>query len=257
MADALIGHTGFVGGNLARQHVFDACFNSKNIADINGGVFDLLVCSGMPAAKYLANQRPWEDRATLDRLLSCLRRSDAAQVVIISTVDVYPQPVNVDEDATIDPSAQQPYGKHRYLLEQAARTHFPRVLIVRLPGLFGPGLKKNAIYDLLHGNMLDKIDASGVFQFYNLDHLWDDIQKALSLNLDVLNIATEPFSVRDMAKEAFDLEFTNRLGGPAPRYDFRSKHAGAWGGRDGYLYDRAQVTKELQEFVAREKAGAQ
>lgn len=255
MADALIGHTGFVGGNLARQHHFDACFHSKTIPEIAGQSFDMLVCSGMPAAKYLANQRPWDDRTTLDRLLTHLRRADAAQAVIISTVDVYPQPIGVDEDTPIDPSAQQPYGKHRYILEQAARAQFPRVLVVRLPGLFGHGLKKNAIYDLLHDNQLFNIDASGVFQFYNLDHLWADIQKALALGLELLNVATEPFTVGDMAKEAFGREFTNHRPLPPPRYDFRSKHAAAWGGKDGYLYNCGQVMSELRDFVAREKAG--
>jgi nucleoside-diphosphate-sugar epimerase len=255
MEDALIGHTGFVGSNLAGQHEFQGCFNRKNITEIAGGRFDLLVCSAMPAAKWVANSRPWDDRANFDRLLGCLRRAEAEQVVVISTVDVYPEPVGVDEDSPINPLAQQPYGKHRHMLEQALRAHFPRVLVLRLGGLFGSGLKKNAVYDLLHNNMLDKIDANGVFQFYCLDHLWADIQKGLAEGLELLNVATEPFSIRDMSKEAFGIDFNNRLPTPPPRYDFRSKHAAAWGGRDGYLYLRDQVMNELRDFVARERAG--
>jgi nucleoside-diphosphate-sugar epimerase len=256
MADALIGHTGFVGSNLARQHEFQACFNTKNIAEIAGGRFDLLVCSGMPAVKWAANRQPWADRASLDRLLGNLRRAEAEQVVVISTVDVYPNPVEVDEDSPINPLAQEPYGKHRHMLEQAVRAHFPRVLILRLGGLFGTGLKKNAVYDLLHNNLVDKIDANGVFQFYSLDHLWADIQKALAEGLELLNVTTEPFSIRDMAKEAFGIDFNNHLPTPPARYDFRSKHAATWGGRDGYLYLREQVMSELRDFVAGERAGA-
>ena len=33
---ALIGHTGFVGSNLARQGAFDALYNSSNIESIAG-----------------------------------------------------------------------------------------------------------------------------------------------------------------------------------------------------------------------------
>ncbi len=44
--DALIGHTGFVGGNLLRQHGFGACFNTSNIETIGGRDFDALVFSG-------------------------------------------------------------------------------------------------------------------------------------------------------------------------------------------------------------------
>ena len=32
MSTALIGHTGFLGGNLARQFSFDECYHSTNIA---------------------------------------------------------------------------------------------------------------------------------------------------------------------------------------------------------------------------------
>ena len=68
MADALIGYTGFVGSNLLRQRAFDATYNSKNIGDIAGREFELLVCAGAPAAKWLANSKPDEDAANLDRL---------------------------------------------------------------------------------------------------------------------------------------------------------------------------------------------
>jgi nucleoside-diphosphate-sugar epimerase len=256
MQDALIGHTGFVGGNLARQHPFAACFNSKNVEDIAGRSFGLLVCSAMPAAKWLANREPDRDRATLDRLLSCLRWARAERVVVVSTVDVYPSPLGVDEDSPIDPDAQNPYGRHRHLLEQAAREQFPRVAVLRLPALFGPGLKKNAVFDLLHGNEVHKIHADGVFQFYNLEHLWADIDRTLAHGLALVNVAAEPLSVREVAREAFGIDFDNRPAAPPARYDMRSRHAALFGGRDGYLYGRGQVLRELKEFVEREKAGS-
>lgn len=254
MPDALIGHTGFVGGNLARQHRFDQLFNSKNIEAIAGSHFDLLMVSAMPAAKWLANREPGKDRATLDRLLGCLRRAEANLVVVISTVDVYPDPVGVDEDTPIEPAAQHPYGRHRLLLEQAVAEHFPNVLVVRLPGLFGQGLKKNAIYDLMHGNDIHKIHADGVFQFYNLDHLWSDIGKAMAERLTLVNFATEPVSMREVAREAFAMDFDCQPGSPPARYNFRSRYAEILGGRGGYLYPREQVLSELREFVAREKS---
>src|SRR5258705_293290 len=118
MSDALIGHTGFVGGNVAAQHRFQAFFNSKNIESIRGQRFDLLVVSGMPAAKWLANRDPLGDLAVLDRLWDCVSRCRAEAVVIMSTVDVYPAPFGADEDSCIEPIYQQSYGKHRLKLEQ-------------------------------------------------------------------------------------------------------------------------------------------
>lgn len=256
MTQALVGHTGFVGGNLAAQSRFDACFNSKTIDAIAGRRFDRVVVSGMPAAKWIANGDPAGDRATLDRLWGDLRQVTAAEVVVISTVDVYPNPAGVDEDTPIDASAQQPYGLHRLELERRAAAHFPRVLSVRLPGLFGPGLKKNAIYDLLHGNETHKIHANGVFQFYNLARLTSDIAVSLAAGLDVVNFATEPVSVREVAREAFGIDFTNDTGTKPARYDVRSKHAARFGGANGYLQSRREVLADLRAFVRLEQARA-
>lgn len=256
MTSALVGHTGFVGSNLLRQHRFDATFNSSNVEQLAGRAFDLLVVSAMPAAKWVANADPAGDRATLDRLWGAVKPARAQAVVLISTVDVYPTPIGVDEATPIDPAAQQAYGKHRLMLEYRAADHFPRVLCVRLPGLFGPGLKKNAVYDLLHDNEVHKVHANGVFQFYNLNRLWADVQTALAAGLSVVNFATEPVSIREVAREAFGLDFMNDPGTKPARYDVRTAHAGLFGGFAGYLDPREEVLAELRMFAAAERDSA-
>src|SRR5262249_35175102 len=149
-----------------------------DIEEIAGQAFDLVVCSGAPAAKWKANRDPEQDRRCLDRLWANLDRVDAAKVVLISTVDVYARPVAVDEDADVDQGHATPYGQHRHKLECRIADRFD-ALIVRLPGLFGPGLKKNVIHDFLSGHELHKIDSRAVFQFYPLSRLWSDIEVAL------------------------------------------------------------------------------
>lgn len=147
---ALIGHTGFVGRHLSEQHQFDVHYNSKNSDEMLGQEFDLLVCSGIRAEKWLANRQPEKDWAGIEGLLEKLKKVSAKQVVLISTIDVYPTPVEVDEDSLIDPETCHVYGKHRLLAEQAFEQQFDNLLIIRLPALFGRGLKKNFIYDLIH-----------------------------------------------------------------------------------------------------------
>jgi nucleoside-diphosphate-sugar epimerase len=253
LPDALVGHTGFVGGNLARQRPFDALFHSRNIESIAGRAFGLLAVSAMPAAMWIANSDPEADLANLDRLLGCLRTVRADRVVVLSTVAVYPHPVAVNEDSPIEESSQTPYGRHRHQLERRLADQFPRLLCVRLPGLFGPGLKKNAIHDLIHDHETHKINASAFYQFYNLDRLWPDISKALSANLSIINFATEPTSIKEVARAAFGLDFTNDPGNPPARFDMRSRHAGLYNGRDGYLYDRRTILDELAHFVRQER----
>jgi nucleoside-diphosphate-sugar epimerase len=253
MASALIGHTGFVGGNLAAQHRFDDFYNSKNIESIAGRAYDLLVVSGMPAAMWIANKDPAADRAVLDRLVQAVRQANAERVVLISTVAVYPTLIDVDEDSSIDVASQTPYGRHRLQLEQELSGRFSRLLIVRLPGLFGTGLKKNVVYDLLHNHEVHKLNAANTYQFFNLDRLWDDVSKAWDCGAPIVNFTTEPTSVREVARAAFDLEFTNDVGSPAVHFNVRSRYAAHFGGKAGYFYSRRQVLDELRAFVSRER----
>ncbi len=255
MNTALIGHTGFVGGSLARQTGFTHCYNSKNIEEIQGNAFELLVISGMPAAKWIANGDPAADRAILDRLWGCVSRCVAQQVVVMSTVDVYPKPVEVDEETVIDTAAQQTYGRNRLLLEELVKGHFSNTLVIRLPGLFGPGLRKNALYDLLHNNELHKVNAAGSFQFYNMNRLWDDVRKAQQHQLGLVNFVTEPVTIGEAARAAFGIDFTNDTGTPPARYNIRSRHAQVFGGDHGYCYSREQVLTEMGAWVRSEREG--
>ena len=254
MKTALIGYTGFVGSNLIRQRNFDDFYNSKNIESIVGKNYELLVCAGAPAVKWLANKEPIKDRENLQRLMGCLRQVSAQKIILISTIDVYPVPVEVDEDTKIEVEGLQPYGKHRLELERFIQGRFDS-LIIRLPGLFGSGLKKNIIYDFLNDNIGDWIHKDSVFQFYNLEHLWGDIQTALEHGLELVNFATEPMSVREVAAEAFGFEFTNEPQQNPAKYDMRTLYFQLFDGFEpGYLYNKSQVLLELKEFVSNQTA---
>jgi hypothetical protein len=98
----LIGHTGFVGQSLLRGAAFADLYHSQNIEAIRKKSYGLVVCAGAPAAKWVANQRPDEDSANLKRLIGCLETVTAGQFVLISTVDVYRSPHQVDEETPVD-----------------------------------------------------------------------------------------------------------------------------------------------------------
>lgn len=248
MTRALIGHTGFVGGNLAAQTRFDEFYNSKNIESIAGKQFDLLVCCGTRAEKWIANAQPEADKAGILRLTDVLSSVRANKVVLISTVDVYPNPQLVDEDSVIENQGGNAYGRHRYELEQWIGRRF-EALVVRLPGLFGAGLKKNIVYDFLHGNQTDRIHRDSVYQFYDLSRLWSDIELCRQAALHVVNFATEPVSVADVARDAFGFEFTNAPASAPARYDFRTKYDRLFGGENGYLCTRNDVLSRMRDFV--------
>lgn len=170
---------------------------------------------------------------------------------MISTVDVYPNPKDVDENSLIDTSLQHAYGKHRYELENFVENNFDS-LIVRLPGLFGKGIKKNIIYDFLHNNQINKIHKDSAYQFYYLDDLWNDIKIAQKMNLKVVNFATCPTSVEEIASKIFGLSFDNVTSNPAC-YDFKSKYDSIYQGKNGYMYSKDQILQKMNQFVKRER----
>jgi nucleoside-diphosphate-sugar epimerase len=253
-SSALIGHTGFVGGNLLRQRPFDAYFNSTNIEAIAGRSFDLAVCSGARAEKWKANANPDQDLDNIERLTRALEHVETRKLVLISTVDVFLEPLGVDEDSPAPTTGLHAYGKNRRRLEQIVAGRFD-ALIVRLPALYGPGLKKNALYDLLHDNEVSKIDARGAFQFFNVGRLWRDIETALDNELALVHLPTEPVTVGEIARAAYGIELTNELDKPPARYDVRTRFATLFGGLDPYIERKPQVLAGIAAWVARERAG--
>lgn len=248
---ALIGNSGFVGSNLEQQVSFTHTYNSQTIAEASGQHFDLLVIAAPSAVKWRANKFPDEDRAMVQNLMKQLDLVEADECVSISTCDVYEHPQGLDEDADIEPtlSTLHAYGKHRYELEKFIREKFKRQLIVRLPALFGQGLKKNVIYDFLHNNQLEAIHSESMFQFYNLEYLWRDITTAREAGITLLNITSEPVSVSKIALTCFNRVFKNQPHTNPAQYDVRSKHAELFGGENGYLYDAEAILDDISAFV--------
>jgi hypothetical protein len=252
---ALIGYTGFVGGTLARGGSFDALYNSKNIADIAGRSFDLVVCAGVSAAKWLANKEPEADRAAIAPLTRSLDRVEARELVLISTIDVYPDPsLPLDERHAIDPATTHAYGRHRYELEQWVRGRFPLARIVRLPALFGTGLRKNALYDLLNDNQVGNIDPNGVFQWYPMRRIGDDLDIVRRSDLRLVNLFTEPVGMSEIIAAFFPAAPTGRSTASAPRYALRTRHAPRFGGADGFIMSKSDVLRDMADFVAAERS---
>jgi dTDP-4-dehydrorhamnose reductase len=249
---ALIGYTGFVGGNLLAQSAFDALYNSSNIDEIAGRSFDLILCAGAPAEKWKANADPERDLANIERLAAAVTRASARRFVLLSTVDVFGSPIAVDEQSPVSTGGLHAYGRNRRLLEERIAASFDTT-IVRLPGLYGPGLKKNVIFDFLHDNDVQKVDSRGVFQFYDTARLWGDLEIAVRSGLPLVHLPTEPVTVAEVARAAFGIEFDNRVAPTPARYDLRTRHAALFGGEGAYIEDSARVLDGIAAFVARER----
>ena len=248
---ALVGWTGFVGGSLDARIAPVARFRSTDVDQLPAADVDEVVCAGAPAEKWRANAEPEADRAGIRRLVDALDGSRAGSCVLVSTVDVFADSRGVDETTPADTAQEQAYGRHRAELEEFVRRRFDDVLVVRLPGMYGPGLKKNLVYDLIHqpGARFAHQDSS--FQFYDVRDLWGHVLLARDAGLSVVNLATEPVTSAQVARECFGVDYRcdDR---PQVAYDLRTAHAGALAGREGpYLRSADEVLTGIRSWGAR------
>lgn len=250
--NALIGFSGFVGGTLLKQSFFESTYRSTTIDEIKNKSFNMVVCAGAPAQKWIANKNPQCDRDVIESLIARLKTIQCKMFILISTVDVFRRPLGVDEDTVIEEDGLHAYGLNRRTLEKFVQSHFPDYLIVRLPGLVGPGLRKNVIYDLLNNHNLSAVDSRAVFQFYPMVNLWCDIEKAVAAGLKLVHLTAEPIGVSDVASLGFGKPFSNKLASSPAVYDFKSKHAHIFGGQGCYQYSVRETLLAIRAYAQSE-----
>jgi nucleoside-diphosphate-sugar epimerase len=254
--NALIGYSGFVGSNLMRRGQFECLFNSVNFREMRGQHFRTVVCAGVSAVKWEANLDPAADWAAIRKLIEVLATVEAERFILVSTVDVYRNPeLPLDEDSEIAPG-NHAYGLHRLQLEQWLSTRFDNRLIVRLPALFGPGLKKNALYDIINNHELEKINPDHRFQWYPVERLYQDLARLTQHPLRLVNLVTEPITIASILERHFPGRRVGPGGAPAS-YALRSRHADVLGGRDGFLLNSEQVHLALASYISERDAAAE
>lgn len=250
---ALIGYSGFVGSTLLNQRKFTDLYRSTNIIDIRSKSYDLVICAGAPAKKWLANKDPVSDELVIDNLISHLQSVKAKKFILISTVDVFKSPQGVKENSEVLLEGLHAYGRNRFKLEEFVKCNFKNHLIIRLPGLVGRGLRKNIIFDFLNGNNLERIDSRNVFQFYPMQYLCQDINRALELNLDLLHLTAAPLTVEEVAELGFGICFKNKTTEPVVRYDMETKYASYWGSESSYQYSKKDSLDAIKSYARTEK----
>lgn len=253
---ALIGWSGFVGGALEPRIRPSARFRSTDVHKLAEAEVDEVVCAGAPAEKWRANAEPERDWAGISRLMAALDSTQASSCVLISTIDVHADSRGVDESTPADTEQEQAYGRHRALLEEFVTRRFDDALVVRLPGMFGPGLRKNLVYDLIHQPAERFAHAASTFQFYDVRDVWGHVLAARDAGLRVVNLATEPVSAAQVARECFDVDYDcdDRM---RAAYDLRTRYAAELAGRDGtYLRTAAEILTSIRVWAARELMGA-
>ena len=121
--------------------------------------------------------------------------------LLVSSTSVYGHSDRTTEDVEIDSADLPPYGLQKYLAELVVRATVPNWVIFRLGPLVGPGLRKNAIFDLLHsGRLYVHPDSAASFVDTRVaaDAIWR-LRERLGQIYNVSGVGT--VSLRDVARD--------------------------------------------------------
>jgi nucleoside-diphosphate-sugar epimerase len=158
----VLGGLGFVGSAMVRRcqakGVDAVAVDRDNYAEYVGQRCDILINANGNSSKLLGRSDPLgEFDASVRSVRASLIDFRFELYVHLSSGDVYPDcsdPAHTKEDAAIEVKEQSTYGFHKYLAEQCVRHGAADWLIFRLGGMVGPGMRKNAIFDILSGGPL-------------------------------------------------------------------------------------------------------
>ena len=149
-------------------------------------------------------------------------------------------PALLNEGKMAELSAKQPLLKEYYTLREdgfwALKNDIDRTAL-------------KAIFKKVGFSALNFTDSRGVFQYYNLKYLYENIQTAIENGVRVLNIATEPIVISRLHKELTGEDFVNEVAKNVPHYDFRTKHSALFGRNDGYIQSADFVYADIKKFT--------
>ena len=242
MVNGIVGSTGFIGQNLALSIPNLVKISREELRSDKVFELDTLLIAAPSAKKYLANLNPGEDLAEIKFLAKNIKKIiKANKVILFSTVDVYKNATESDEGSACRDDGD--YGGNRRYFEDEILKNFEKVYIRRLAGLYGPFLKKNIVFDLIHNRQeqLKAYNPESTFQMMS-------IGKTIQISLDIesfphriLNVVSEPIAVKDFT----DHENWGVMKGPQTEYRVKSIHSNS-----GYFQTKHESIWELKQFLS-------
>ena len=176
-------------------------------------------------------------------MITILSTVNVESFTYISTIDVYENHMDVDEDS-LTSLEQYPYGANRAKFEDFVLAKFGECIAVRLPIVFGKGFKKNYLFDLLNEKNLNGVFLENKVQFYDVSDLTKDIELHRTQTRRVVNLATEPVKLGEVVDMYFPSLKNRCAKGSNYSSDMISKYA-----LNRYFQDKTSVLKKIGEFV--------
>lgn len=168
---AIFGANGFVGKNIHSSLLVTSKYQVTPVTRDNyvasiGKFYNIIINSAMPAARFWAENNPDKDfQESVQKTAGIFYGCTFDKFVQISTVSARCQLDSV-------------YGRHKLAAENLC--NYGNNLIVRLSSMFGSGLKKGVLIDMLKGHKVF-IDKESRYSFCSVDFVGNYIASHLNL----------------------------------------------------------------------------
>jgi hypothetical protein len=249
----LIGNTGLIGTTLKDSLSFDYEFNSANINDLilletNDNTDIYLSC--LSAEKWKVNKDPQSDLDNILKIIEILSIKKFRNIILYSTIDVYEGAPNFSNEDNIPKIPNLNYGSNRYLFELLVKSNlsYSKLLIIRLPALFGKHIKKNILFDLLNNNQIENIKIKSQYQWYNLNNLVIDSNSLLENSTFenkylCINLFSEPVETYKIVEffNKNELVDNNNTG---VFYNYSTKYS-----QTGYITSSQDILNDIRNFI--------
>lgn len=185
----IVGSSGFFGCALtrnAKKKDFEVIEVTKeNYFDLKKKTYDYLINSATPSAKYWSSKNPFLDfQQTVELTADLVYNWNYTKFIQISTMSAN------------DISDNHPYGINKKAAEIISL--YKNSLVVRLGSLYGKGLRKGPLFDLLNQKRV-YVNIKSKYNFIEVDFCADWILNNLNRHGIVQLGATDTISLSEIA----------------------------------------------------------
>ena len=200
----LIGHTGFLGSVVDPMFQFDRRYITSTANSISESEFDLMVCAAPTGNRLKVQANAQYDLDMTLYLIEQIKKAKIKKFILLSTIDTIAKP-------------DTQYGMNRKILEEWVKNNLDNS--TRMPVLIHPDIKKNILFDLKHGQYLEKHSPQTALQYYDLTNLKTDIDYAITSTEKEINLFSEPIVNQEIVDRFFPGTILGQSAGPAQQYN--------------------------------------
>jgi len=132
-------------------------------------------------------------------LLEAVRKSNVKKIIFASSILVYKDLTKTKETDPVGYNGIYPYGLEKLIGEEYIKMYSDLLgidyIIFRISGVYGPGMYKNPIFDIIQGLESNKIklyiNKNSVYNFIYIDDVVSALIKALDWKNDTINLCSD------------------------------------------------------------------